>query len=310
MFNSKKFKREVKEKQTIPKARNNKLMRKVLWFLIVCVALSGVLAFMKAGTAINQNKELSKEMAQLESKTKTNDSPAYDPSLEIYLNGFVQAYMNVPNTPELFQARTETLNNFYAKGIEPETFANQNTRLLKSFDLYRLEEIDGVKVAQYIVAYENVAAATATVTSQLNIPYEEKNGAFSVVDDPYFTTVTSNMTDLPSVKQDVAGLEEVTYSVASEVEVFLQEFFTKYADSGVEDMAYMMNEPEALGGVYVFESSTQEMYMDGKTVCVFADVVFREKASDVKHTESMTLELVKKDGKYYVDKLTHSKGGK
>ncbi len=284
-------------------------MRRLLWLLIVIVALSGILAFLKAGTAIEMNKELSKQVMQLESKTKADKSVVYDPNLEVYLNGFVNVYMNVPNTPELFSARAESLGKYYAKGIEPEAFATQNIRLLKSAELYRLEAVDGVNVAQYIVTYDNVAAATATVTSLLNIPYGEEDGQFSVIEKPYFTSVPSNMTNLPSVEKNVVGKEEVTYSTASEVEVFLQEFFTKYASSTVEDMAYMMKDPEALGDLYVFDASTQEMYMDGETVCVYADVVFKEKASDVKHTESMSLELVKKDGKYYVNKISHI-GGK
>ena len=87
---------------------------------------------------------------------------------------------------------------------------------------------------------------------------------------------------------------------------FTEEFLSKYAKGTASDMEYMMNAPEGLEGTAEFDSLTGKVFERKKGYVVKATVTFKNPKINYSWQEDMTLEIVKKSDKYFVERLTHT----
>ncbi|OLR25069.1 conjugal transfer protein [Bacillus cereus] len=330
--------RRPKEKRKLPLAKKVGFWKVVIWSVIIVVGTSGVLALARAQNALGKSKQAIASVKQLQGDTTTPKQDAYSsPKVEIYANTFIDTYMNVPK--ENREKRQEELSKWYAKGLKVDEIKNfTGYRKLKHKTLYDVQSQKGYMVLQYKVVYENVTIEKGEEpqpqtdptqpppppkavekekktehTVLLNIPISAKEGKYAVVENPYMTSaeqLQSNKIDTiqnPMNKKDQAPLAE-----KEKIESWLKEFFVKYADSKVEDMTYMMEEPKALNGVKTFVTIQDiKVYKTNEknTWTVKTTVVFKEKEIDLENKEVYTMKLQLKEGKYFIEKMTHTLGG-
>ncbi|HGJ0102403.1 TPA: conjugal transfer protein, partial [Staphylococcus aureus] len=94
------------------------------------------------------------------------------------------------------------------------------------------------------------------------------------------------------------------------LKAFVEDFFNKYTKSKADDMAYLMDNPEGLEDTReVSKISDLRIYPKKNDYVIKAEVLMKDKGSPLENLEHYTLEVTKKDGKYYVKKLTTTFGG-
>ncbi|MHC5216830.1 conjugal transfer protein [Enterococcus sp. LJL128] len=296
--------------------------RVAIWGLIAVAGGSGIYAVMQAEVASSTSNGMKSSVSAIEERL---NNPVEEIDLttqtESYFKGFIPVFMNMSSSSDEQDEREGLLKTYF-----PESFSFQKSssfkRTLTNFYLYEITEEKGYSVAAYVVEYEleyvknsttnesekEFKEAEGTYTQLLSIPFVESEGLFAIVDYPYFS-VAPALKGMGEPLRDTEGLREASIEKMNEVSEFLKQFYTNYANSSTEDIAYMMEQPETLSGSYEFLSSQEKVYEDGENVVVKATVTFRAKGTDIEHAENMTLKLNKKENKYFVEKLLHNQGG-
>lgn len=332
--------RQPKDKRKLPQARGDgKFLRVIIWIVIIFITFSGVLALMRSQNALNKSKNAQKVIAEMKEDTGKQEQNDYvSPKIEVYANHFVDVFMNVPKDKK--ENRKAELSKLYAKNFkldEPTNF--EGYRKLLGKRLYDVTYEKDYAVLKYRVSYENVKIEKKQVqppqtdpnqpppppenkeeevktqhTALLNIPISSKNGKYAVVENPYFTVADElQAKDIKSVENPLSDKQQLKFDKKDSIEKWLNEFFTKYADSKPQDMSYMMAEPQALSGIKSFvKIEDLRVYpTDDKNVfTVKAVVTFKEKEIDLQNKEVFSLQLKLKDGKYFVEKFKNTLGGK
>lgn len=148
-------------------------------------------------------------------------------------------------------------------------------------------------------------------TAILNIPVLAHENQYIVIDSPYYTDMPDLVGSGTKAEPDMNGREEIGVDEQESIRSFLQEFYTKYANDDASELNYMMDEPEALGGIRAFESIddlTVYAGEDENTYTALASVTFKESEIGVRNTEHYRLELDQRDGRYYVTAFNHTQG--
>ncbi|OFG45789.1 conjugal transfer protein [Listeria monocytogenes] len=252
------------------------------------------------------------------------------PAVQSFLNPFVDTYIQVSNISEKNEERKKTLQNYmvtspdYANSFSVES--SDGERILKQKDLYSIKETKpNTLLAQYKVTYNNRTYTEKEIskkegkkvvkqkvkepkdeqkTALLNIEIVQKGDAYAVNALPYFTDVYSLKEAMD--KADKTNLDTYKGDEETEVLAFLNDFFTKYATSNADDMAYMMKEPEGLSNSFTFDRIDKyELYQKSGKILANAQVVFLEPETKINVVEDFTITLTKKDSHYYVEKLAH-----
>lgn len=332
--------RQPKDKRKLPQARGDgKLLRVIIWIAIIFIAFSGVLALMRSQNALNKSKNAQKVIAEMKEDTGKQEQNAYSsPKIEVYANHFVDVFMNVPKDKK--EERKAELSKLYAKDFkldEPTNF--EGYRKLIGKTLYDIDYEKDYAVLKYKVTYENVKIEKKQVqppqtdpnqpppppetkeeevkakhTALLNVPISSKNSKYAVVENPYFTASDElQAKDIKSVENPLSEKEQLKFDKKEPIEKWLNEFFIKYADSKPQDMSYMMAEPQALSGIKSFVKIEDLKIYPTNNKDIFtvkAVVMFREKEIDLQNKEVFSLQLKLKDGKYFVEQMKNTLGGK
>ncbi|MEC0723131.1 DUF853 family protein [Bacillus haynesii] len=340
VFSDNKIKRSKKENRKLPKARNSKGAVVVVWAVIVVLGLSGILAFGRAQNALNKSKATESALAAV---TANQDEHGYDayrsPKIEIFADQVVDEYMNIPRDSEQRKAREEALQGFYAEGLTVDSMGDVGGyRQLNHKTLYDVHFDDDKAILQYRVDYDNVAVQQKerevekkkgkkkekvkekyeeekknSRSMLLNVPVKASNDGYAVVSNLYFTPVPDVKTKgVQSETNPLAEQSEAPMEQKQQVENWLKDFFKKYADGTTDDLTYMMEKPQALNGQRSFVGlENTKIYPSGKNgFVVKTNAKFQEKDVAIENTESFTIHLTKRDGKYFVEKMENTLGGK
>lgn len=335
-----KIHRQPKDKRKLPQAKGNgKVLRFLIWAVIVFISISGVLALLRSQNALNKAKNSQQVLAKIQESAGERKQDAYtSPKIEVYANHFIDVYMNVPKDGK--EKRNEELSKLYAKNFKLDEVKNfEGYRKLIGKTLYDVSYEKEYTVLHYKVTYENVKIEKKQVqppqtdpnqpppppetkeeevkakhTALLNVPITSKNGKYAVVENPYFTASEElQADDIKSVENPLVTKEQIKFDKKEPIEKWLKEFFAKYADSKPQDMSYMMSEPKALGGIKSFVKIEElNVYPTNEkdTFTVKAIVTFKEKDIDLQNKEVFSLQLKLKDGKYFVENFKNTLGGK
>ncbi|WP_271006521.1 conjugal transfer protein [Listeria seeligeri] len=326
IFNKLKTKLEHVEKQKKPKPIIEKDKRKqtialtyaIFFCILFCSVGSLLLSLQTTGQSLQTNP-------RKEVKTTTVNYPA----IQSFLNPFVDSYINVSDDSEKNEERQKTLQNSMVNSADySNSFAveGEGQRLLQQKELYSVEETtNNMLLAQYKVTYVNRTFVEKEVTKKsgkkvikekvkepkdeqktalLNIELVQKDNAYAVNALPYFTNIYSLKATVD--KSEANDIESYKGQKEAEIIAFLNDFFTKYATSSSEDMAYMMKSPEGLGGSLTFDRIDKyELYQKSGNILADVHVVFLEPDTKINVEEDFTINLTKKDSHYYVEKLEH-----
>ncbi len=316
-WNNRKF---VKKQKTgvskVPKQRKiqTKGLRLAVWGGVIVLSFSGVFAYWQAGTMAVRVRSIDEEVGQVERRLETEDQTIrYMPEIESFMNRFVSLYMNVTTNKEMQDEREKMLlEDYYGNNMNLSVENLKMERSLTSVSFVSLKKVEGLKTATYKVSYtiktEKDGKMIETKKTQLlNIPYETDGKDCRVISSPYFTAVSKNEYHTKFLGKETANLPMLASPQKEKAQSYIEEFLTKYAESSASDMRYMMKEPEGLDGSAVFEClNSCWLYQEKQGVLAKVSVVFRDEQTSFEWIEQMTLQLVKKDKNYYVEKMTHS----
>ncbi|MBP1047139.1 conjugal transfer protein [Enterococcus sp. BWM-S5] len=327
----KELKKKKKNLSKPPKGtkRTSTTTRIAVWGLIFVLGGSGMYALTQAAVALGTANGMQKSVSVIEEKLN-NPEVKEDTTkqLETYMKGFVPTFANLPGT-QTEQTERETLLKEYLG--ESLTFQKSSSyeRTLIDYQIYEITEGSEYNIVSYLIEYELSEINSSTLSSSakkedattekesvtdkiykqlLHVPYVEQEGMFAIVDYPYMTTAPAQKATTKPLSGEET-LSEAASDTQAEVNEFLKQFYKSYAESSVEDIAYMMSEPESLNNSVEFVSSQEKIYDDNGSIIVKTTIVFQLKGTDVETIENMTLKLVKKDNKYFVEKLLHTHGG-
>ncbi|EPM6114344.1 conjugal transfer protein [Listeria monocytogenes] len=337
------------EGKTIKKAKkdkrklsiNRKAGRKTKIFIWICIfwmGFSGSFAYIKSMNSEKETQTNAKKIEVLSSNNEQKTPEKYlTPELERFTEEFIPIYMNVSNDATAFDERTKNLNEYYAEGMKELPDIPDGRRELQHVSFYDKEYQNNYIVMKYKVDYINISVkqiekktkvkegknvvekkelvpeeTKTNVSSIINIPVTEKDGAFKVVENIYFSSVPNlQAKGVKTIENDAQEKEEADINTKTKVEKFLPDFFKKYADSKAEDMSYMMAEPSGLAGLKDFsELKDCHVYKEKDGILlVKTTVVFTESTLNLTNEEHFTLKLTEKDSNYFVEEMNNTLGG-
>lgn len=314
--------RRIKKKdkttsEKIPKVRRiqTKAMRRLFWLGILFLSVSGVFAFLQTQGLRVKVSSLNKVVTTIQQKSKeeASSSVVLTPEIESFMNRFVALYMAVSDDSETQKLRQETLmNDYFAQGIKEGNSIFSGKRTLKSADFISLKKVSGVSTASYKVTYiietkgEDDQPKEVTASQLLNIPFQTSMAGSRVISYPYFTALKENKEKAKILDFDPNDFDSVNGHIRREVMTYIEEFLEKYAKSSSADMRYMMDDPEGLQGSASIDEVTGQVFKEKDHFVVKAAVKFKDKGTELIWQENMSFEVVKKLGKYYVQKLNHT----
>ncbi|MBC2294733.1 conjugal transfer protein [Listeria booriae] len=320
--------KKEKPKKKALKRDKSKLIATCIWFMLgslLCVSLFSIWY---------TNKAQRMGMPQVEVDEKAKAVPVVNETeADYYGMGFVQAYMNVPKDSEALKARQEKLTAFMVTNTTNTAYdfgttAGVGTRIFVDSRLRNTKQTKDGILLTYKVAYKNVVTEQKEVMKDVQIGKTKKKVKTMVPSDRIENKVgflnihiVGNgkglaIKDLPYWSMDktlqatieVGNKTPTPYRGEDEQKIsdFVTTFFTKYAASPAEDMAYMMKEPESLAGTFVFESVDQLVIVKkGGVLSVTGRLLMQDATTKIPVQEAFTLSLEKRDSNYYVLELKH-----
>lgn len=308
-----------KEKQRVakvPKQRKiqTRGLRLAVWGGVFVLSFSGVFAYWQTGMTLSRINHLTQQVNQVEKQLKEEGQiVSLTPEVEFFMNRFVSLYMNVTTDQEVQDEREKLLmNDYYGNGMNWMINNVNMERVLTSASFAGLEKVNGLKTARYKVSYtiktkKGEKIVESKETQLLNIPFEGDGQGCRVVSMPYFSAVPENHYYANFLGKNTADFPVVTDG-QEEIQKYVEEFLTKYAESSPSDMRYMMEKPEGLDGSMAFERlESCQIYQEEKGgYLVKVAVVFKNEMTGFQWIEQMTLHLVQKEKNYYVEQLIHN----
>ncbi|ALN77506.1 conjugal transfer protein [Staphylococcus agnetis] len=324
------------QRKSIPKYKKRRKIIVILFYCFLALLFILLLAsFIKASKAKKESMEAMDKSNHIETLYVDNaEHVQYSPSLKLYADDFIDKYINIPKDTEALETREKDLMKYFASDYKkPEEKTTDTERKLNSKAFYNIKRSHKQTVIQYIVNYDinitekkNVKVKkkggkkgeTESKTEEksrkvtqnvlINVPIKSENNKYVVVEYPYFTPIPD--THLNKVKMVEDEFKDKKREDNPKLNAFVKDFFDKYASSKSEDMAYLMKEPSGLEGQReVSEIRETRLYPRGDHYIVKAEVMMKDKDSPLENLEHYTLEVVKKDGKFYVNQLKNTIGG-
>lgn len=317
VVNDKKLFKDRQKQTAIPAGKRTiaKRTRYVVWGVIVLLGFSGVSAFIKATNVSSQNVKLEEEVTTLAKQLSTLTAFSVDEKkADAYFSEFLPIFMNLDAEDYDARVEREALLEHYFETTSDHMVGNDTNRRLKDFRLYELNHADEGFVARYFVRYttsEIEGKNPQTFEHLINIPFVEENGVFAITEFPYFTLAPENRGIVSTVESSLSERNQVSLVEVEGLEEFLEQFFTNYSSSSVEDIAYMMKEPISLDGQFDYVQSENKIYQfeDSEETIVQSVVEFQLVNTKITHKEHMTLTISNDGDRFFVEKLTHTLGG-
>lgn len=317
IFKDKKMKRDKKEPRKLPKGKksNGKGMRIFVWVVLVIVVIAGPISFIRSGNALKKSEAAQKETAQ-EVDQKLDHEEKYDsPKFKIYADHFVDEYMNIPKTDDREEYNDSLKEFFVSEDFLPDMDFEGKRKLLGKTYYGKEQEGDHV-VAQYKAVYETTKKGDDEPNKRdmmIHIPIRYDDG-FAVVEPISFGDVPELKSDhqkAVSNPYEEENKDEVSPSDRGKLDDWIEDFFVDYANESEEDMAYMMDDPEALNGLLEFQGINDlHIYKDDDRYIAKVNVTYQEPGADITHQESYTLKIKRMNGQYYVENMEQTLGGK
>ncbi|MCG5104660.1 conjugal transfer protein [Oceanobacillus alkalisoli] len=303
-----------------------------IWSLILgmlFLAIVSVLLSINTRSTLNETNRLAAANEKEEVKEEIPIESAHE-----FLSNFIKEYINVPNESEALQERANKLKEYM---VFNDTFNNEKnplynldgvngSRQLESFNLFHIEGEGNRNLFQYKVTFKNeleteiekevtkgkgknkkketefeIETEEKINTLLLNVPIIHENGLFSVHSVPYFTEVPSLAGNI-EVEMPEIELEEYNGNEIDNINEFLITFFEKYATESIDEMAYLMDEPQTLNGSFLFEEIRNlTIYVNGEHYKALMEVVFRDELTNIEQVNPVEMTISKNGRNFYVE---------
>lgn len=326
------FSKVKKIKRPTVKKMKSKTFNQLFLIAIVFVLASGMIALIRTimfDGRINQLESGQKEMMASDSRMEKTTVAQYPYEMNLFMQTFIEYYIPLSNDSSSMDERVETLNTFFSEEVSLDREISMVKRTLISSELANVVHKDVYSTAYYKVIYsleipveqtreqEGTGVVETFVeyqkkqyTSFLSIDFIQQDRSFSIISYPYFSEqLVSHLEDAGVRKKEDANLA-VDGEKLEEVKRFLTIFFEKYASGSKEELSYLMDEVEAMGGNYqLVEIESVEAYFRENSIIVYTQVQFNEKDSGLLHKEAFSIMLVEETNQFRAHKLVHNLGG-
>lgn len=329
----------LKQERKIRSVNTSKIIVGGFYFTLLAVVWFSFMAWNRTNIINDKiNGVQTAAASQIESINKAGFVTS--PAGEGYSERFAQAYLNIPKDKEGREKRAEELQKYLAEGLlldEVENIAGfEGKRILKDIELYKIADVTGkTAVYQYRVSYDLINVTeeaqvipankkekgskpqTKTVQKEqpaahnealLAVPIGTDGVSFNVIEQPYFKAVPVG--SKLSTVEDKQDISKKSIKSQDELQQFTEQFFTSYTENTIEEMAYLMEKPESMKGLYQFKGLEKFAAYNGdagqhiiKSLVVFTD------ASGLQVKQPVTLTVTKQNGKFFVKKIKHTIGG-
>ncbi len=314
--NGKHFDIPKEQRRVIPKFKNRRKMIVICFYSLLAILLILLLAsFIKATRANNDSKEAVNKTNMIQKKYEDNaNTVQYSPKLKLYADKFIDTYMNISkDSKELESREKELLKYFPSDYKKPDEKISDTERKLNSKEFYNIKRKDKQTIIREKDKdeYETKTEEKQRKVNQnilINIPIKSENNKYVVVEYPYFTPIPDSQLNKAKMVED--NLKDNKREDNPKAKAFIEDFFNKYASSKSDDMAYLMDNPEGLEGTReVSQIREIRLYPKGDDYVAKVEILMKDKDSPLENLEHYTLDITKKDGKYYVKNMTNSIGG-
>ena len=297
----------------LPTEQKKKLVSRSFWAIILLVF--GLMIFFvlrSFGYSVQQNKQ-AKQLARIEETlAKMGEDSKVTDNLDVFCRQFISVYYSTNRENQ--ETYKKSVSPYFSEGIElPKISLKQPEKKPVSLQLWKKEAQDDQRFSiAYLVTYSYGQGKTASTGKELiHFVVEQKKNKYAVVVYPYFEAVPT-LTN-PGIKKQTLREKDKENKLPEEetkpYEKWLTTtFFPKYfANTPLEEMKYMMQEPAVLGNVRTFEGiSTIEAFSEGNQVSVYVNVKTLDPITKAKQDQEMKLTITRqKDQTYQVDKLTY-----
>lgn len=283
--------------------RKNRFIIFLVWFLIISILSTSIfLIFTKGVDKIKLSNNTTK-LEQLENKF--NSTNIYNSKMDNFAKNFTTLYINYTEDKE--KERKSNLDNYYLKGLKDNvTFSEKTSRNLSSIRLYSTEKIDDNNyIYKYIINYTISKEDTKkTIQEMINISIKLQNESYSISNYPYYSTIPKDIS-IGDYKEKEINLDKEKEK-REDLENFTKDFFKKYTTYKLDEIKYLMNNPEIISGKELQDLPIIDVYKDNDKYIIYTEVNLKEKELKIVTTEKFTLTVVVKDGKYFVEKLEHN----
>ncbi|CAK20194.1 conjugal transfer protein [Listeria welshimeri] len=335
------IKERKQPKPVVPKeekAASIRTVRLSVLILTLFLVVSGPIALFQSskmqGRIKNEQAALSQTIQ--EELLKNTSTPVASELYKQFLHPFITTYISIPADQKAFEERLNTLQDTYFNFEQEEEKNTGLERKLLSTDFYDLVSEQGQTIAKYKIAYEIITPITkerevkkkegdkevtikekyidyekSEVKMLLNIPFVQlDNQSFKVTAYPYFSmepALTSGKALQSTI--DRSQYQRLENKEEKAITSFVQAFLEKYVSDSIEDMSFLMKEPELLTGDYQVTDVAIEPLIKEKQIVVFVTFKLVDGQTKSSHIETMTLGLKHRDNTYFIEKLQHYLGG-
>ncbi|MFF3024454.1 conjugal transfer protein [Gottfriedia sp. NPDC057948] len=271
---------------------------------------------------------------------------ANSPAGEAYAGQFIETYINLSNDKKAREERAKTLQGFLAEGLTVGKLENlsafQGKRVLKSASLYDVKDVKedaasyvyrinyelfnvNSKKVQVKVKKKNEKGEDKVVTEEKVITKVESLGrkdqlivvrlgtdrnSFNVIEQPFYQAIPSEAR-LTAI-QDQTDQAKKNVQLEDKLKQFSTQFFTSYTTDSIQEMSYLMDNPESLKDLYEYKGLEDFIVYDGVKegeYIVKTLVLLQEANTGIQTKHPFTLVVKKEKNKFYVQKLKHTIGG-
>jgi hypothetical protein len=254
---------------------------------------------------------------------------ANSPAGETYANQFIDAYINIPNDEKKREERAKSLQSFLAEGLKVGELENlsefHGKRVLKSASLYDVKNVNE-DAASYVYAIEyelfnvvekkekekvkKVDESLGVKEQMIVVRLGTDGNSFNVIEQPHYQALPAE-TRIAAV-QDQTDEANKNVKIEGEMKHFATQFFTSYTTNSIEEMSYLMENPETLKDLYEYKGLEDFVVYDGKEeeqYLVKTLVILQEANTGLQTKHPFTLVVGKENNKFYVHEFKHTLGG-
>lgn len=313
-----KFKRAVAKERKLPKSKKSyqKILVILFWLIFISAFYFMFQAYQRTAF-VNNKLNVLKQDVNDKSKVNTENSLISQEATNSFAQSFAWTYLNIEKDENARKEREKKLIKLLATNLPVqelegtgEISAKRTATSVKPYKLKVLNEKQALVTLLVSYKVEKENAEPQNITQLLNFSVGTDGTNFNVIEQPYFLPAPKEA-KLSKVENSLDGKSETSNVKAksSEMKQFLTQFFTSYSKSTLEEMSYLMNDPETLGGTVDFKSLEKTKVYDADKkgdYIIKTIVVYRDKQTNVDMRYPFTLEVTKKNNKLYVNKLSHT----
>ncbi|HEN0128871.1 TPA: conjugal transfer protein [Streptococcus agalactiae] len=299
-------KKEKNGKQPKVKEVKQGTVKFFVYGVLVLLFIVGFFGSLRAVGLSNQVKNLKDTVVAIkkESGQKVTDTGLDISRVQYYMNNFVYTYINYSDATA--EKRKAELENYYSFSSSNLTDEIKKDRVLQTQRLISVTKEKDYYVALMRIGYD-VDKKSYQMT--LAIPFQMADGLLAIVSQPY--TLAEDLYQGKSKTFERKSPDEVkslTKDEITSIQKFLPVFFDKYASSNKTDLKLLMKKPELMGKGYKvsdIDMNTALYYQEDNKKVAQVSVVFEDLVTGGKRSENFTLQLVKSENGWYIEKLYH-----